>query len=185
MPFGRFRYVLPVEDGVVIYGYLGFDPITSLVGWHRAAVARDRALLPKGSSLTSISPEGQSGEKRRFATHESAVRMYFLVKRSARNTTLIVSHLMMDHCSHWLGSTLDRVGAKRGIKRLLLLACSPGARTLIAPPRTCVGLERHGTSSCPRRQRRQIGVRRCQSVRAERPTDVDQRRLGRTVLPSN
>ena len=110
----------PVEDGIVIYGYLGFDP--DYFHWSVGTVLLwlvIEQLFAEGRFTHFDFTEGQSEQKRRFATHERRCANVFLVKRSARNTTLIVSHLMMDHCSHWLGSTLDRVGARRRIKRLL------------------------------------------------------------------
>jgi hypothetical protein len=124
----------PVHDGVVSYGYLGFDPdyfhwsVGTMLLW--LAI---RELFEESCFSYFDFTEGQSEHKRRFATHQMRCANVFLVRRSPRNTTLIFSHALMDQCSRWMGSMLDRVGVKPRIKRLL--------RAGLPPPR--VDFEHH------------------------------------------
>ncbi|HUL67451.1 MAG TPA: GNAT family N-acetyltransferase [Burkholderiaceae bacterium] len=124
----------PVEDSVVIYGYLGFDPdyFHWSVGTVLLRLAIEQLFEEHRFSHFDFT-EGQSEQKRRFATHERRCANVFLVRRSARNTTLILGHAMMEKCSRWLGSTLDRIGAKRSVQRFLR-AGIPATRTHFAKP---------------------------------------------------
>ena len=110
----------PVRGGVVVYGYLGYDPdyfhwsVGTVLLWF--AIGQ---LFDEGQFSHFDFTEGQGEQKRRFATYEQRCANVFLVRRSARNTTIILSHLTLEQCSRWLGATLDRLGAKHRIKRLL------------------------------------------------------------------
>ena len=110
----------PVENGVVIYRYLGFDPdyfrwsVGTMLFWLAIAQLFDERRFSHFDFT-----EGQGEQKRRFATHQRPCANVFFIKRTARNTILILSHLMLDACSRGLGSTLDHVGVKIKIKRLL------------------------------------------------------------------
>jgi CelD/BcsL family acetyltransferase involved in cellulose biosynthesis len=110
----------PVENDVVIYGYLGFDPdyYHWSVGTVLLRLAIEQLFNEQCFSHFDFA-EGQSEHKRRFSTHDRHCANVFLVRRSARNITLIRSHALMESCSRWVGSTLDRIGAKRGIKRFM------------------------------------------------------------------
>jgi len=110
----------PVEDGVLIYAYLGYDPdymqlsVGTVLQW--LAVEQ---LFEEGGFRYFDFTEGQSDHKRLFATHQQLCANIFLVKRSIRNAAVIYSHMLMDHFSKWLGATLDRWGVKARIKRFL------------------------------------------------------------------
>src|SRR5262249_7617866 len=96
----------PVEDNVVIYGYLAFDPdyYHWAVGPVLLRLAIEQLFSEECFSHFDFS-EGQSEHKRRFSTHERHCAYVFLVRRSARNTALILSHALMEGCSRWVGST--------------------------------------------------------------------------------
>lgn len=110
----------PVHEGVVIYAYLGYDPdymhlsVGTVLQWLAIEKLFDEAGL-KYFDFT----EGQSEHKRLFATHHNRCANVFLVKRTLKNTAIICSHFAVGRFSQWLGMTLDRLGAKARIKRLL------------------------------------------------------------------
>lgn len=113
----------PVEAGVLIYAYLGYDPdymqmsVGTVLQWLAVEQLLDEACF-RYFDFT----EGQSDHKRLFATHQQQCANVFLVKDTLRNTVLIHSHRLMDQSSKWLGTTLERFGIKARIKRLLRFA---------------------------------------------------------------
>lgn len=113
----------PVEEGVLNYAYLGYDPdymqmsVGTVLQWLAVEQLFEEACF-RYFDFT----EGQSDHKRLFATHQQQCASVFLVKDTLRNTVLIKSHMLMDRLSKWLGTTLDRFGIKARIKRLLRFA---------------------------------------------------------------
>ncbi|MHB1052270.1 MAG: GNAT family N-acetyltransferase [Thiobacillus sp.] len=110
----------PVEDGVLIYSYLGYDPdymqmsVGTVLQWLAVEQLFDEACF-RYFDFT----EGQSDHKRLFATHQRQCANVFLVKKTLRNTAVIYSHMLMDRFSKWLGVMLDRFGVKARIKHFL------------------------------------------------------------------
>lgn len=113
----------PVEDGVLNYAYLGYDPdymqmsVGTVLQWLAVEQLFDEARF-RYFDFT----EGQSDHKRLFATHQQQCANVFLVKKSIFNTAVIYAHLAMDRFSKWLGAMLDRWGVKARIKRFLRFA---------------------------------------------------------------
>ena len=113
----------PVQDGVLIYSYLGYDPdymrlsVGTVLQW--LAVEQ---LFSEACFRYFDFTEGQSDHKRLFATHQRQCANVFLVKKTPRNTAIIYSHLFMDRFSKWLGALLDRLGVKARIRRFLRFA---------------------------------------------------------------
>lgn len=110
----------PVEDGVLYYAYLGYDPnymklsVGTVLQW--LAVEQ---LFSEGCFRYFDFTEGQSEHKRLFSTHHQQCANLFLVKKSIFNAVVIYAHLAMDRFSKWLGIMLDRWGVKARIKHLL------------------------------------------------------------------
>lgn len=113
----------PVQDGVLIYAYLGYDPdyMNLSVGTVLQWLAVEQ-LFHEGRFRYFDFTEGESDHKRLFATHQRQCANVFLIKKSIRNTAVIYSHLLMDGFSKWLGAMLDRWGVKARIKRFLRFA---------------------------------------------------------------
>lgn len=113
----------PVNDGVLVYSYLGYDPayMSLSVGTVLQWLALER-LFSEGGFRAFDFTEGQSEHKRLFATHQRQCANVFLVRRSLKNRAVIHSHLLMDRFSGWLGATLDQLGVKAKIRRLLRFA---------------------------------------------------------------
>jgi CelD/BcsL family acetyltransferase involved in cellulose biosynthesis len=110
----------PVEQDVLIYTYLGYDPkyMKLSVGTVLQWLALE-ALFAEGCFRAFDFTEGQSDHKRLFATHHTKRANVFLVKASLRNNLVILSHLLMNRFSSWLGATLGRVGARAKIKKMI------------------------------------------------------------------
>jgi CelD/BcsL family acetyltransferase involved in cellulose biosynthesis len=110
----------PVQDGVLIYAYLGYDPdyMQMSVGTVLQWLAVEQIFKEDRFRYFDFT-EGQSEHKRFFATHQQQCANVFLVKKTLRNYAVIYSHLFMDRFSTWLGATLDRWGVKAKVRRFL------------------------------------------------------------------
>lgn len=110
----------PVEEGVLIYAYLGYDPdyMPMSVGTVLQWLAIEQ-LFNEGSFRYFDFTEGQSSHKLLFATHQQQCANVFLVRDTLRNVMLIKSHMLMDRFSNRIGATLDRFGVKEKVRRLL------------------------------------------------------------------
>ncbi len=110
----------PVEDGALIYAYLGYDPeymkhsVGTVLQWLAVRQMFEESVF-KFFDFT----EGQSEHKRLFATHEVRCANVIFVRRSLWHSVLLRSHLQMDRFSGWLGDSLHRLGLKDWIKRRL------------------------------------------------------------------
>ena len=113
----------PVQEGVLIYAYLGYDPdymhlsVGTVLQWLAVEQLFDEARF-RYFDFT----EGESDHKRLFATHQRQCAKVFLVKKTIRNMAVIYSHHLMNRFSKWLGAMLDQWGVKARIKRLLRFA---------------------------------------------------------------
>lgn len=113
----------PVEDGVLIYAYLGYDPdymhlsVGTVLQW--LAIEQ---LFKEAQFKYFDFTEGQSDHKRLFATHQQHCANVFLVKKTFRNLLIIYGHRLMDRMSERLGVTMDKLGLKAKIKRFLRTA---------------------------------------------------------------
>lgn len=113
----------PVNEGVLIYAYLGYDPeyLKMSVGTVLQWLALEQ-LFGEGGFRAFDFTEGQSDHKRLFATHQRQCANVFLVKCSLGNKAIIYSHHRINQLSGWLGAKLDQLGVKARIKRLLRFA---------------------------------------------------------------
>ena len=110
----------PVTDGVLSYSYVGYDPqyMDKSVGLVLQWLAV-QALFAESCFLYFDFTEGQSDHKRLFSTHQRLCGNVFMVRRSVGNAAILNGHMAMDRLSVWLGETLERLGVKTKIKRLL------------------------------------------------------------------
>lgn len=110
----------PIQDGVLIYAYLGYDPdyMKLSVGTVLQWLALEQ-LLNEACFRYFDFTEGQSAHKSLFATHQRQCANVFLLKNSAKNISVIYSHHAMNGLSNWLGVTLERHGLKAKIKHFL------------------------------------------------------------------
>lgn len=113
----------PVEEGVLTYAYLGYDPdymhmsVGTVLQWLAVEQLFEEACF-RYFDFT----EGQSDHKRLFATHQQQRANVYLVRKNLRNAVIIKSHMFMERFSTWLGTMLDRFGIKARIKRFLRFA---------------------------------------------------------------
>ena len=110
----------PVQDGVAVYAYLGYDPsymhlsVGTVLQW----LALEEMFNEGGLRYFDFT-EGQSDHKRLFATHQRRCAHLFLVRATLRNAAIVRSHALMDRFSVWTGAMLDRYGVKAKVRRLI------------------------------------------------------------------
>lgn len=110
----------PVEDGVLIYAYLGYDP--EYTKWSVGTVLQWLALeqlFSEGIFKAFDFTEGQSDHKRLFATHQKDCANVYFIKPSLINRLIVHGHHSMDYFSGWLGTKMQQWGIKSAVKRLL------------------------------------------------------------------
>lgn len=110
----------PVQDGVAIYAYLGYDPaymhlsVGTVLQW----LALEQ-MFKEGDVRYFDFTEGQSDHKRLFATHQRQCANVFLVRPTLRNAVIVRGHALMERFSVWAGQLLDRYGVKAKVRRLI------------------------------------------------------------------
>ena len=110
----------PVEDGTLIYAYLGYDPdymklsVGTVLQW--LAVEQ---MFGEGCFRYFDFTEGESDHKRLFATHEMLCANVLFLKNTLRNRILVNGHWWTGRLSGWLGDTLDKFGIKAKVKKFL------------------------------------------------------------------
>ncbi len=110
----------PVEDGTLIYDYLGYDPdymklsVGTVLQW--LAVEH---MFGEGCFRYLDFTEGESDHKRLFATHETLCANVLFLRNTPKNRILAHSHWWTGRFSGWLGNTLDRFGLKAKVKKIL------------------------------------------------------------------
>lgn len=110
----------PVEDGVLIYAYLGYDPeyMHMSVGTVLQWLAIEQ-IFAEGRFRYFDFTEGQSEHKRLFATHQQRCANVFILKNTLRTAAIVYGHRLMDRVSTLLGTTLDKWGVKAKARYLL------------------------------------------------------------------
>ncbi|MHC4165023.1 MAG: GNAT family N-acetyltransferase, partial [Planctomycetota bacterium] len=110
----------PIHDGVVFYGYLGYDP--EYAKWSPGTVlqrlALERLFEEAGLRMFDFT-EGEGRHKSFFSTHSVLCADIYYLRRSLRNRCLVRLHSGLDAFSRALVRLLDRLGLKERIKRLI------------------------------------------------------------------
>jgi CelD/BcsL family acetyltransferase involved in cellulose biosynthesis len=110
----------PVQDGVAIYAYLGYDPaymhlsVGTVLQW----LALEQ-MFKEGDLRYFDFTEGQADHKRLFATHQRQCAHVYLVRPTLRNAAILRSHALMEGFSGWAGQMLDRYGIKAKVRRMI------------------------------------------------------------------
>ena len=110
----------PVDDGTLIYAYLGYDPdymklsVGTVLQW--LAVEQ---MFGEGCFRFFDFTEGESDHKRLFATHEMQCANVLFLRNSLKNRILAHSHWWAGRFSGWLGDMLDKFGIKAKVKKFL------------------------------------------------------------------
>lgn len=110
----------PVEDDVLVYAYLGYDPaykqfsVGTVLQW----VALEQLFGERRFRHFDFT-EGQSDHKRLFATHQQACANLLFVRASLRCVLLVNGHRLCNAVSEGAGRVLDRWGLKSAIRRAL------------------------------------------------------------------
>lgn len=110
----------PVQDGVAVYAYLGYDPaymhlsVGTVLQW----LVLEQMFNEGGLRYFDFT-EGQSDHKRLFATHQRQCANVFLVRPTLRNAAILRGHALVDRFFGWAGRMLDRYGIKAKVRRLI------------------------------------------------------------------
>jgi CelD/BcsL family acetyltransferase involved in cellulose biosynthesis len=110
----------PVEDGTLIYAYLGYEPdyMKLSVGTVLQWLALEQ-MFAEGCFRFFDFTEGESEHKRLFATHEMLCANVLFLRNTLKNRMLAHGHWWIGRFSGWLGDTLERFGIKAKVKRFL------------------------------------------------------------------
>jgi CelD/BcsL family acetyltransferase involved in cellulose biosynthesis len=113
----------PVQDGVLIYSYQGYDPdyMQMSVGTVLQWLAVEQ-LFNEARFRYFDFTEGDSEHKRLFDTHHRQCANVFWLKKTLRNRMVIYTQLSINRLSKWLGVKLDHLGVKTKLKSLLRFA---------------------------------------------------------------
>ena len=106
------------DSRILLYEYLGYDAgYASLSpGTVLQHLALER-LFAEGTWRFFDFLEGETQEKRQFATCSVPCADLFYLRSSIRNTMLVLAHMAMESAADAAGGFLERVGAKRMIKQ--------------------------------------------------------------------
>lgn len=108
------------DEGMLVGEYMGFDPEFGklspgvVVKWESLKNLFDEQIF-KWFDFT----EGEGLHKRRFATHTFNCCNIFIVENTLKNRTLFASHRLFTNLADSIDATLDNVGLKRKIKKIL------------------------------------------------------------------
>lgn len=108
----------PVEDGVLIYAYLGYDPeyIRHSVGTVLQWLALESLFAERRFQYFDFT-EGESEHKRLFATGSLSCANIALLNRSVSNRLLVHGHRAFLRAAERVGDWLERHHLKARIKR--------------------------------------------------------------------
>jgi hypothetical protein len=114
-------YVLCLcRDGIVSYDYVGYDPqARELSPGTVLQYCLLESLFQRGDVSIFDFTEGEGEQKAFFASdHRVCAKTYFL-RRSAANLALVAAHHQLNRGVEHVGRTLDRLGLKTRLKRLI------------------------------------------------------------------
>lgn len=110
----------PVDDGVLLYQYLGYDPqyfkwsVGSILHWYAF-----EDMFKEGCFSYFDFTEGQSDHKRRYSTGSLLCGNVFVFPKNLRCGFIIYSHAGMNWLSQTLGTMFVKMGLKQKIKKFI------------------------------------------------------------------
>ena len=115
-----YLYCPVVEDGVVLYAYLGYDPeyASHSPGTVLQMLAFETLFREEGLRIFDFT-EGEGQHKSFFATGSVRCADLYVLRPTLRNRSLLRLHGWTDAISGFAGRALDRIGLKRRIGRWL------------------------------------------------------------------
>jgi CelD/BcsL family acetyltransferase involved in cellulose biosynthesis len=111
---------LPVESGVVIYGYLGYDPAHADLSPGTVLLYFALEKLFEEASFTYFDFTHGEGQSKKLFGRASFLRAdVYLFRWTPRNIATVYGHYLMDAFSSAVGRLLDKLGARQKIRNLL------------------------------------------------------------------
>lgn len=110
----------PVEEGVVLYDHLGYDPAKASIspGTVLQLLALERLFAERRFMLFDFT-EGEGQHKEVFSTASRPCADFYVVSRRLAPASLVVLHCTMDKTSAAIGRALDRLHVKSRVRRLI------------------------------------------------------------------
>ena len=110
----------PVQDGVLIYQYLGYDPEFQHLspGTVLQYLVFERLFQESRFKIFDFT-EGEGDHKAFFSTGSTLCADVYYYPRLARNFTFLMLHAALQQASNCAANTLERVGLKGPIKRFV------------------------------------------------------------------
>ncbi len=110
----------PVSNGVLIYAFLGYDPgyMNYSVGTVLQWLALEHLFEERLFRFFDFT-EGQSEHKKLFATHGVQCANVFFLRNNLRNKALLYSQRAVDDFSRLAGETLNQLGLKSRVKKMM------------------------------------------------------------------
>jgi len=111
---------LPAEDGVLTYGYLGYDPDYAAFSIGTVVLYRALEELFAERRFRYFDFTCGEGQHKTLFGRESVISgdLYFF-RRNLRNSVAVYGHAAMDRFSGALGRTLQAIGIRGKVKKLL------------------------------------------------------------------
>jgi CelD/BcsL family acetyltransferase involved in cellulose biosynthesis len=111
---------LPIENEVLIYGYLGYDPeyANLSVGTVLLYMALDQLFAERRFRYFDFT-NGEGQNKRLFGRASFLRGDVYFFRWGLRNALAVYGHFLMDRLSGALGQTLDVLGLRQRIRKLL------------------------------------------------------------------
>jgi L-rhamnose mutarotase len=110
----------PVEDGVMLYEYLGYDPeyqkwsVGTILQW----LALEEIFAEERFKIFDFT-EGQDPQKKLLATDSVQSADVFFIRHNLKNIAYILLHIGFEEVSKVSGKLLDRIRLKKRIKQLI------------------------------------------------------------------
>jgi CelD/BcsL family acetyltransferase involved in cellulose biosynthesis len=111
---------LPVSDGILTYGYLGYEPAYS--DWSPGTVLLQLAieeLFAAGGFRYFDFTYGESPTKKLFGREKFLRADVYLFRWTPRNIVLLALHVALDKSSTALGRLLAAIGVRQAVRRFL------------------------------------------------------------------
>jgi CelD/BcsL family acetyltransferase involved in cellulose biosynthesis len=110
----------PVDDGVVVYAYLGYDQaVSNLSPGTVLQLLAVEWLFAEGGYKSFDFTEGEGAHKAFFSTRHAECADVFVLRNTARLRLIVRAHWMTNQGSDALVRVVDSLGLKKRIKKLI------------------------------------------------------------------
>jgi hypothetical protein len=111
---------LPIEDGIILYAYLGYDP--KIANFSPGTVLQLDALerlFAEGQYSYFDFTEGEGAHKEMFGTNSVEACSFFLLKATISNRALVTGLKTFDSCVSIFKRLAEKIGLQSNIRKML------------------------------------------------------------------